>query len=194
MKVSELFCENTLPPALYWFNAPERWHCGNGLEIFTDRETDFWQRTHYGFRKDDGHCLFARVASNFVMSAHVRFDPRIQYDQCGLMVRADAEHWIKMSTELEDDAVSRLGSVVTNLGFSDWATQDVPTSQRERWYRITREGDDFMLEHSNDGVVWQQMRVAHLHNAPVEIEAGLYACSPKGEAFYCVFTQLEITA
>jgi regulation of enolase protein 1 (concanavalin A-like superfamily) len=28
------------------------------LEIFTDEQTDFWQNTHYGFQRDNGHCLF----------------------------------------------------------------------------------------------------------------------------------------
>lgn len=162
------------------------------MEIITDRETDFWQRTHYGFCRDSGHGLFTALAGNFVLAVHVRFQPSSQYDQCGIMVRIDAENWIKLSTELENDRVSRLGSVVTNMGYSDWATQDVASSVTERYYRITRRKNDFILESSENGEAWQQLRVAHLHKAAAKIEAGLYACSPVGGTFHCCFTSLEI--
>ena len=191
MSHKEFFKSLELPKNFYWFNEPRQWRGGDGLTISTDRETDFWQRTHYGFCRDNGHCLFTAFEGNFVLATHVRFQPRSQYDQCGLMVRIDAENWIKLSTELENKQISRLGSVVTNLGYSDWATQDVSSSVTERWYRISRHGNDFILESAEDGEDWRQLRVAHLHKATTRIEAGIYACSPIGEAFQCCFTCLE---
>jgi uncharacterized protein len=192
MFTKETFNEKRLPATLYWFNEPQSWHAGTGLEMITDRETDFWQRTHYGFRRDNGHCLLADCDGDFVLAAHVRFDPRSQYDQCGIMVRVDEDNWIKVSTEYENDTISRLGSVVTHSGYSDWATQDVSSAIKERWYRITRQEKDFTLEASEDGHAWYQMRVTHLQNAGTTVAAGLYACSPVGEAFHCVFSFLEI--
>ncbi|HDP34261.1 MAG TPA: DUF1349 domain-containing protein [Candidatus Hydrogenedentes bacterium] len=176
-----------------WFNEPRRWRCDNGLEIITDRETDFWQRTHYGFCRDNGHCLFALRDADFALTVHACFQPRTQYDQCGIMIRADRENWIKLSTEYENEDLSRLGSVVTNLGYSDWATQDVASSATERWYRATRQGSDFLLESSEDGELWRQMRVTHLHHASTSLEAGVYACSPVGENFLCRFDFMRIT-
>lgn len=181
-----------IPDGFYWFNEPSRYRCGKGLEIVTDGETDFWQRTHYGFRRDNGHCLFTRVAGDFCISTHVRFDARSQYDQCGLMVRVDGDHWIKLSTELENAQISRLGSVVTNGGYSDWATQDVSSSVRERWYRISRDAGDFLLESAEDGHAWKQLRITHLHHVPPTLEAGPYACSPIGDNFRCCFTRFDI--
>jgi regulation of enolase protein 1 (concanavalin A-like superfamily) len=192
MRTKETFNEKYLPENLYWFNEPKSWRCGNGLEIVTDRETDFWQRTHYGFSRDNGHCLLADFSTDFVLTTHVRFDPRSQYDQCGMMVRVDEDNWIKLSTEYENEAISRLGSVVTNSGYSDWATQDVSSAIEERWYRIKRQGQDFFLEASEDGYDWYQIRVTHLHNAGMTVAAGLYACSPIGEAFRCLFSCLEV--
>ena len=29
------------------------------------------------------------------------------------------------------------GSVVTNHGYSDWATTDIPAGVKEMWYRLT---------------------------------------------------------
>lgn len=159
----------------------------------TKPETDFWQTTHYGFQRDDGHCLFTRISGDFTINTHVRFTPRSQYDQCGLMLRLNAENWIKIGMEYEDTAVSRLGSVVTNLGYSDWATQDISSEVGERWYRLSRNGNDFLLEQSADGLAWQQMRITHLHAGPPQIEVGPYACSPIGQDFWCRFSWVEIS-
>jgi regulation of enolase protein 1 (concanavalin A-like superfamily) len=192
MHVVERFESSTLPEPFYWFNEPARYRLGAGLAVFTDEKTDFWQRTHYGFRRDNGHCLFTRRNGDFALMTHVAFRPRSQYDQCGLIVRVDAENWIKLSVEYEDAEWSRLGSVVTNLGYSDWATQDVGSHNQSMWYRISRNGKDFLLEASFDGQNWQQLRVTHLHSAPAETEVGVYACSPVGRDFWCRFDVVEI--
>jgi regulation of enolase protein 1 (concanavalin A-like superfamily) len=192
MDIIEEFLQPAIPPNFYWFNPPTKFRLGAGLEIFTDEKTDFWQRTHYGFQRDDGHCLFTRMAGDFSLSTHVEYCPQAQYDQCGLMIRIDEENWIKVSTEYESETHSRLGSVVTNLGFSDWATQDVPSNRREIWYRISKNGRDFLLENSSDGENWLQLRVAHLHKTVESLEIGVYACSPIGRDFWCRFKLLVI--
>ncbi|MFN8485062.1 MAG: DUF1349 domain-containing protein [Anaerolineae bacterium] len=173
------------PGRFRWSDEPARWDAGPPLEVTTRPDTDYWQRTHYGFRRDNGHFLSTPVGGDFVLTAHVAFAPTGQYDQCGLMVRVDADTWIKCSVEYETPTLSRLGSVVTNLGFSDWATQDVPSTVTQMWYTIRREGSDFLLAWADDGQDWRQMRVAHLHTCPDEIEVGFYACSPTGAGFTC---------
>ncbi|MCA9873823.1 MAG: DUF1349 domain-containing protein [Ardenticatenaceae bacterium] len=193
MERLETFSGPGIPAGFYWFNPPDTYYFGSGAEIVTNPETDFWQTTHYGFQRDDGHCLFTRITGDFTLTTHVTFKPHSQYDQCGLMVRVNAENWIKMGIEYEDTAVSRLGSVVTNLGYSDWATQDITSDVNERWYRLHRNGNDFLLEQSADGERWQQMRVTHLHAGAPQLEVGVYACSPIGQDFWCRFTKVEIT-
>ncbi len=193
MQSSEHFLQPSLPEGYYWFNPPKHYSVGNGLEIWTDEKTDFWQRTHYGFQRDDGHCLFIRQADDFSLRTQVEFQPREKYDQCGLMVRIDSQNWIKISTEYESEHVSRLGSVVTNLGYSDWATQDISSNGRTMWYRISKRGSDFLLESSYDGQAWFQMRIAHIHKEVESYEVGVYACSPIGKDFYCCFKCLEIS-
>ena len=189
----EQFLQPSLPPDFYWFNEPRNYHLGNGLEIFTDERTDFWQRTHYGFQRDDGHCLLTRQTGDFSLTTQVEFEPREKYDQCGLIVRIDSQNWIKVSTEYESEHISRLGSVATNLGYSDWATQDVPSDRRLMWYRISKRGRDFLLENSLNGQTWIQMRITHLHKETESYEIGVYACSPIGRDFRCCFKRLEIS-
>ena len=194
MQLVEKFLEKFIPHMFFWFNEPTNYRVGAGLEICTDEKTDFWQNTHYGFQRDDGHCLLTRCAGDFSLKAHVEFHPQVQYDQCGLIVRVDSENWIKMSTEYENDKCSRLGSVVTNLGYSDWATQDIPSNHKEMWYRISKNDNDFLLENSYDGQNWVQQRITHLQKVPETLEVGVYACSPIGKDYWCRFTLLEISA
>ncbi len=193
MQRSEYFLVSSLPQDFYWFHEPKRYSVGNGLEIWTDEKTDFWQRTHYGFQRDDGHCLLIRQTDDFSLMTHVEFEPSEKYDQCGLIVRIDSQNWIKVSTEYEDEHVSRLGSVVTNLGYSDWATQDVASNHPSMWYRISKRKSDFLLENSRDGESWTQMRIAHLHKEANTYEIGVYACSPIGKDFHCCFETVGIT-
>ena len=193
MQLVEKFLQSSISKPFYWFNEPSRYQFGTGLEIWTDERTDFWQTTHYGFQRDDGHCLLTDLTGDFCLLTHVEFRPQNQYDQCGLMVRLDRENWIKVSTEYESETTSRLGSVVTNLGFSDWATQDIASNHREMWYRISKNACDFLLEHSYDGRTWQQLRVTHLHKVTESLQVGVYACSPIGKDFWCRFKLLEIS-
>lgn len=193
MHLKEEFLHTVMPGDFYWLNEPTRYTLGAGLEIYTDPQTDFWQTTHYGFQRDDGHCLLTRVSEDFSLLTRVEFQPCQRYDQCGLMVRIDPMNWIKVSTEYENQNTSRLGSVVTNLGYSDWATQDIASIYHEMWYRISKRGNDFLLEHSYDGLMWHQLRITHLHK-PAEVYAiGVYACSPTGRDFWCRFKSLTIS-
>jgi len=192
MTVLETFSAPALPVGYYWFNEPPEYRLGNGLEIITGKETDFWRNTHYGFERDDGHCLFVDRTGDFALVTRVEFEPKTQYDQCGLMIRADENNWIKVSTEYENEEISRVGSVVTNLGYSDWATRDIASTHKKMWYRIRKRGQDFLIEHSFEGRDWLQMRITHLHMVAQELQVGVYACSPIGEAFWCRFSSLVI--
>ena len=40
----------------------------------------------------------------------------------------DSENWLKASIEYENQSFQHLGSVVTNNGYSDWATTEIPAN------------------------------------------------------------------
>jgi len=190
------FVGPNLPDTFRWHCPPSSWSLDAStatLHIAPDAPTDFWQRTHYGFRVDSGHFLHTEIAGDFVLAVRVGFRPVWQYDQAGLMVRVGADDWLKTSVEYEPDGPARLGAVVTNFGYSDWSTQPFPSGDGVTWLRVRREGDDYIVDASPDGRAWMQIRVAHLHGgrgAPVA--CGAYACSPKGRGFTAEFSQLEI--
>lgn len=187
------FDSPTLDPRLAWYCEPERWRIeGSSLVIEPSAKTDYWQRTHYGFSADNGHFLYATMEGDFTLSTRVRFRPAHQYDQAGLMVRVSPECWLKTSCEYEPHEDSRLGAVVTNFGYSDWSTQNVPNDTEEIELRVRRTGEDYIIEH-RDGEAWVQMRMAHLHGSGSgPVQCGLYACSPIDAGYVAAFAHLEI--
>lgn len=165
------------------------------IEIVTQPHTDLWQRTYYHFRNDNAPVLqmatsepfFSFVVKTEFTESHHRFD------QCGVVLYLDSENWLKGSIEYENEQFQHLGSVVTNHGWSDWATTEIPAQVKSMWYRLSRRQDDFCIECSEDGAVFHQMRVCHLHEAKGEIRFGIYACSPEDSSFRAVFSQMELT-
>lgn len=180
---------------LFWINEPRRHEAGEDrIIIQTDPGTDFWQRTYYGFRNDNAHALLTRTREQyFSFTVRTEFDSKRRFDQCGVAIYQDSDNWLKASIEYENDAFQRLGSVVTNHGYSDWATTDIPADQRFMYYRLSRRGSDYCVENSWDGVHFKQMRIAHLFEGAGEIQIGIYACSPEESSFRAVFTEMEFT-
>lgn len=177
------------------------------VSITTEPETDFWQRSYYGFRNDNAPALQIESQENFTFTTKVSFDYQAQFDQCGLIIYLNNENWFKASIEYENEEFSRLGSVVTNLGYSDWATSDIPLP-KAIWYRLSRRGPDFLIESSFDGETFRQMRIFHLHklgettpemgqcNPPLpaknSVSFGVYACSPLKSSFTAEFTDMTL--
>ena len=96
-----------------WLNEPTRWsRHGDGLSVTTDRASDFWRETLYGFTRDNGHFLGVPTAGEFTAQVRVRADYDQLYDQAGLMVRLDEQHWVKTGVEFTDGA-RMLSTVVT---------------------------------------------------------------------------------
>lgn len=195
--LEETFAGERLDPRLDWHCPPPSWRLSaEGLRLSTAAGTDFWQGTHYGFRVDNGHALLAPIEGDFVMTTQVGVAPEHQYDQAGLMVRLDAECWLKTSVEHEPGEPSRLGAVITNQGWSDWSTQDLdPARARDMTFRITRHGSDYLVEAAPAGGDWTQIRLGRLQaDRGGAVRAGIYACSPKAAGLEARFVRLTITA
>jgi uncharacterized protein len=177
-----------------WINEPEEFRVEKDrIVIVTEPETDFWQRTYYGFRNDNGHIFcFKTGEQDFTYSFSTRFVPVKLFDQCGVIVYQDQDNWFKGSIEFHTPSYSRLGSVVTNYGYSDWATTDIqPPHEIRMSYRLSRRGKDFLLENSEDGLIFKQMRIFHLHNLEDDIQLGIYACSPLESSFAAEFQNFQ---
>ncbi len=169
--------------------APDR------IEITTRPHTDLWQRTYYHFRNDNAPVLQMETEEKY-FSFIVRTDfsgSHHRFDQCGIVMYLDSENWLKGSVEYENERFQHLGSVVTNHGYSDWATTAIPADVKVMWYRFSRREDDYCIECSQDGESFSQMRVCHMWEGAGKIRFGIYACSPEDSSFKAVFTHMQLT-
>ena len=105
----------------------------------------------------------------------------------------DSDNWLKASVEYENDEFQHLGSVVTNNGYSDWATTAIPSDVNKMWYRFSRREEDYCIECSYDGKSFTQMRICHMWKGSGKIRFGIYACSPEDSSFKAVFTDFMMT-
>lgn len=162
--------------------------------IYTQPKTDLQQRTYYGFQNDSAPVLQMKTSEKyFSFIVKTEFDTKARFDQCGIVVYLDSENWMKASIEYENEQYQRLGSVVTNHGYSDWATTDIDALVKSMWYRLSRRESDYCIECSTDGITFQQMRICHLWEGNEEISFGVYACSPAEGSFQAKFTNMQIT-
>ena len=162
-----------------WLNEPAVWSGdASDLTVAVEPETDFWRTTHYGFVRDSGH-----FADTGQLGVRFRGDFAHQYDQAGLMLRLDAEHWIKAGLEL--DGRLWLSVVVTN-GVSDWSQQPAPAPDADGFYdiRAVREGDSVQIFAGD-----QPVRLAPFPEAG-ELQSGPMCAAPKGPGFSARFRAL----
>lgn len=179
-----------------WTRQPADYRIEPGrIEITTEPHTDLWQRTYYHFRNDNAPVLQYETEEqyfSFVMKTDFT-DSHHRFDQCGIVMYLDSENWLKGSVEYENGIFQHLGSVVTNHGYSDWATTAIPADVKTMWYRFSRREDDYCIECSRDGETYTQIRVCHMLEGAGKIRFGVYACSPEDSSFTAVFSEMRIT-
>ena len=179
-----------------WTREPAKCEIRDGVLIVTTApHTDLWQRTYYHFRNDNAP-VFQMETEEKYFSFIVKTDfanAGHRFDQCGIVMYLNSDNWLKASIEYENEEFQHLGSVVTNHGYSDWATTAISANVKSIWYRFSRREDDYCVECSNDGVHFTQMRVCHVHEGAGKIRFGVYACSPEDSSFQAVFTDMKIT-
>ena len=180
---------------LKWIREPKNYSITeNKIEIVTEPHTDLWQRTYYNFRNDNAPVLQINTDEKYYsFIVKTEFESTHRFDQCGVVMYLDSENWFKCSIEYENEDFQHLGSVVTNNGYSDWATTVIDASIKSMWYRFSRREDDYCIESSIDGIHYSQMRIFHMWKGNGAIQFGIYACSPENSSFKATFTNMEIT-
>jgi regulation of enolase protein 1 (concanavalin A-like superfamily) len=172
-----------------WLNPPADTAVDGGDLVVTTREgSDFWRTTGYGFVRDDGHALLVPFPPGTAVEAGFVADFTGLYDQAGVLVRADAAHWIKAGVEVSDGE-PQLGAVVTRET-SDWSLNAVPEwAGREVTVRASRAGDAVTVRARCEDGPWRTVRLAWFDPA-AEASAGLFCCSPQRAGLKVHFTRL----
>lgn len=168
-----------------WLNPPaEVVEDGDDLIAVAAAGSDAWRHTSYGFVHDSAHALLAPLAVGQALEVDFTTQFTGQFDQAGLMIRADAEHWLKAGCEFAD-GVLNLGAVVT-LGKSDWSTGAVDDwNGRRITVRASRAADSITVRAAVDGGPFRLVRVAPFVDGAAE--AGPYLCAPSRDGFHVRF-------
>lgn len=175
-----------------WLNKPKRVTVtGDMLQVVTDKATDFWRETHYGFTRDSGHFLGMKTPARFTAQLRIRGDYQKLYDQAGIMVRLDERRWVKAGIELSDGR-AMLSSVLTD-GKSDWATGPYEADPRDFWMRATVADGVLRLQVSADGKTWPLVRLAPFPVAD-SYQVGPMCCTPEREGLGVRFSDWRLSA
>lgn len=168
-----------------WYNQPFVSNIENGIiHVTTDKNTDFWRKTHYGFIRDNGHFYYEEAKGNFVAEVKVSGEYKELYDQAGLMVRLDELNWLKCGIEFVE-GLQYVSAVVTRE-YSDWSVVPLPQSPPSIWMRIIRRGTATEVHYSLDGHKYNMLRMAYL--TPIEtVSVGIMCASPEGKGFSSTF-------
>lgn len=168
-----------------WMNDPASWkEQGGRITVKSRPKTDFWRKTFYGYITDNGHFLHMPVSGDFVFEARVNGQYAALYDQAGLMVRRDAENWVKCGTEFFDG--QRHASVVFTRDFSDWSTMADLSQSEAIWWRLVRKRDSIETLCSLDGKTFTSVRQGYFPTNP-EVEVGIMCAAPEGGGFEAIF-------
>jgi len=175
-----------------WLNAPKIWREADGvLEVTTDHGTDFWRETHYGFTRDNGHFLALPTGSSFTAQLRIQANYQALYDQAGVMLRLDEQHWLKAGIELSDGR-AMLSSVLT-AGRSDWATGPYEHDARDFWMRLTVSQGVLRVQVSADGRSWPLVRLAPFPEA-ASYQVGPMCCTPERAGLSVRFSEFRLSA
>lgn len=168
-----------------WHNEPPSWdRSSDRLTVDAAGETDFWRTTKHGFVADDGHFFHREVDGEFTATVEVAGEYDTLYDQAGLMVREDAETWLKCGVEYVD-GVQQVGAVVTR-GVSDWSKSPLDDDPESVWIRVERTGPTVEVSFSRDGDDYTMIRQAWLSDAE-RLRVGPMAAAPTGDGFRSAF-------
>ena len=181
---------NDVLARMNWMNPPASFNRSEGKLVVRSRaKTDFWRKTFYGYITDNGHFFSLPVSGDFVFQARVNGQYAALYDQAGLMVRRDAENWMKCGTEFFDG--QRHASVVFTRDFSDWSTMPDLSNTAAIWWRAVRKKDSIETLCSPDGMNFTSVRQGYFLPA-VETRVGIMCAAPEGTGFEAVFDDLKL--
>jgi len=175
-----------------WLNPPSHWRRVDGeLIVMTDDGTDFWRKTEYGFIRDNGHFAHGTVVGNFSVEVSFVGKYTTLYDQAGLMLRLDADRWVKTGIEFVNDSL-HFSTVVTN-DTSDWSLLpcDEMADATVR-VRLVRKGSTVSTAFRRPDGHWQTARVAGFPGER-RCQVGVMCCSPQRAGFQVRFSDFAVT-
>ena len=159
---------------------------GSQLIAEAAAESDWWRTTSYGFIHDDGHALLKAFPNESAVEVSFILNYTEQFDQAGIFITANNEHWIKAGVEF-CDGFPQVGAVVTQVN-SDWSVAPVAEwMNQEVTIRVSRSGDAVTVRAGINGDL-RLVRVAPLDPSRIW-SAGPMFCAPTRAGLKVSFTK-----
>ena len=173
-----------------WFNEPSQWEIKDKkITMMVTPQSDYWRISHYGFTVDDAPFYYSTYGGEFETKVKITGDYKARFDQMGLMLRVDAQNYIKAGVEFVDGKFN-LSTVVTHKT-SDWSVITLEKAPPFVWIKAVRRLDAVEVFYSFDDKEYIMMRNAYLQdNTPVQV--GLMAACPDGNGFKAIFDNFTV--
>lgn len=173
-----------------WLNKPDvTSYVGHRLLVTAEQGSDLWRTTYYGFERDSGHALLYDFPDESACEVTFQVDYDQQFDQAGILIRANEKHWVKAGVEVSD-GLPQLGAVATD-GDSDWSCAPVPHWLGESvTIRASRQRDALIIRARQGSRPWQLVRVVPFATAD-SVQAGLYCAAPERSGLQVTFEHVE---
>ncbi len=176
---------------MQWLNEPASWQRTDDMvQVNVDPGTDFWRVTGYGYIRDSGHVYGDVVAGDLDVAVRIRGNYTTQYDQAGVMLRADERTWLKTGVEFFEGK-PRLSTVLT-LGLSSWTVSNLPDDMGDLSLRISRRGDAVEIRYTTDDDGSPELAALVYLPPDSELLAGVMCAAPEGSGFSVSFHDLRI--
>lgn len=174
---------------MQWYNEPPSWYReGNLVQVKTAPQTDFWQKTHYGFIRDNGHFYYQQITGDFQAQVKITGQYFALYDQAGLMLRQDKKNWLKCGIELVEGV--QQASVVVTRDYSDWSVVPLTNNPTSIWFCLKCQARTVEVSYSFDGEFYTILRLAYLAYAETSL-LGIMCASPQGAGFNVTFEDFK---
>lgn len=122
-------------------------------------------------------------STDFVLEVGIRGNYTDLYDQAGIMLRIDENHWIKTGIEFVD-GVQNLSAVVTH-DYSDWSIMPLPNPPKVLYLRVERRQEAIHIAYRDEASEYKLFRLTYLPGDTMQV--GIMCASPDGNSFEASF-------
>lgn len=177
--------------AMTWLNEPAEWEIkDNKLTMQVTAQSDYWNKSHYGFTLYDGPFLYTQRSGEFEVVVKMSGVYKTRFDQVCLMLRIDENNYIKTGVEYVDGIYNI--STVQTIDKSSWSVLGLKEKPKNVWMKAVRKLDAVEIFYSIDGVTFTMTNTVYFPEYKT-VQVGMMAASPDGKGFAATFEDFKIT-
>ncbi|MCR4032161.1 MULTISPECIES: DUF1349 domain-containing protein [Flavobacterium] len=177
--------------ALRWLNEPSEWEIkDNKLIMQVTPQSDYWNKSHYGFTVYDGPFYYTERSGEFEVVLKMGGAYKTRFDQVCLMLRIDENNYVKTGVEYVDGIYNI--STVHTIDKSSWSVVGLKDKPKNIWMKAVRRLDALEIFYSTDGTNYIMTNTVYFPEFKT-VQVGMMAASPDGKGFSAVFEDFKIT-